>query len=139
MRSILRRGTAVVLSAAVIAMLSGGLPLIAQEAGKTQVDATAKKTAKRAFDPTRRVPDYFAQLGLSAVQKESIYKIRAKHQPQIDAAEKQLQELRAQAIKDCESVLTDAQRRMLAERRAAAAEAQTKRVAGKSSTAKPQD
>jgi hypothetical protein len=138
MAAILRRGATVLLSAAVMTMLSGGLPLIAQESGKTQVD-TAKKTAKRAFDPTRRVPNYFGQLGLSATQRESIYRIQAKHQPKIDAIEKQLDELRAQALQECESVLTDAQRKMLAERRANAIEGRAKRGGSGSSTAKSQD
>jgi hypothetical protein len=138
MTVILRRGAAVLLSAAVMTTLFGGLRLTAQEAGKAQADTTAKKTTKRAFDPTRRVPDYFGQLGLSAAQKESIYKIRAKHQPKIDALEHQLEELRSEMVKDCESVLTDAQKKMLTERRANAAEARAKRSAASDATPKPQ-
>jgi len=131
----MRRAAAVLVSAAAMTMLSGGLPLIAQESGKAPAESKAKNTAKRAFDPTRRVPDYFGQLGLSNEQKESIYKIRAKHQPRIDELENQLEELRAQMVRDCETLLTDTQKKMLVERRAAAAESRTRKSAA--AAAKP--
>lgn len=139
MKAILRRLAATLASAAALMIVSGSLPLIAQEAGGTQVPAKAKRTGKRAADPSRRVPDYFGQLGLSEAQRESIYKIRAKHQPKITALEKQLEELRAQMVKDCESVLTDAQKKLLKERREGAAEARTRRGRGAGPAAKPQD
>ncbi len=107
MTSVVRRLAAVLASAAALMIVSGSLPLVAQEAGNAQAQAKAKRAGKRAFDPTRRVPDYFGQLGLSEAQRESIYKIRAKHQPKIDALEKQLEELRGQMVKECETVLTD--------------------------------
>ena len=119
-----------------MAMFCGGLPLIAQESGKTQVETKAKKAVKRAFDPTRRVPDYFGQLGLSDDQKESIYQIRAKHQPRIDELEKQLDDLRAQMVRDCESVLTETQKKMLVERRVNAAESRARKNSG-GAAAKP--
>jgi hypothetical protein len=137
MRPAFRRLAAVLASAAAMMLLSGSLPLIAQEGGNAQVQAKTKKTGKRAFDPTRRVPDYFGQLGLSDAQKESIYKIRATHQPKIDALEKQLDELRGQMIKECETVLTDAQKKLLEERRAGAAESRSRR-GGAGSAAKSQ-
>lgn len=127
----LRRTLAVVLSASAMTILSGGLPLVAQEPGKAGVEARRKPV-----DPSRRVPNYFGQLGLSDAQRESIYKIQAKHQPRIDALEKQLEELRAQSLKECEGVLTEAQKKMLAERRANAAESRTKKR-GASATTKP--
>jgi hypothetical protein len=111
-------------------ILSGGLPLAAQEPGKTQVDTQAKKTARRTMDPTRRVPNYFGQLGLSEVQRESIYKIQSKHQPSIEALQKQLEDLRAEMLKECESVLTDVQKKMLSDRRASAAESRSRRSVG---------
>jgi hypothetical protein len=117
--------------------LCGGWRLVAQEAGRAQVETKARKTSKRTVDPTRRVPYYFGQLGLSDAQKESIYKIQAKHQPQFEALEKQLEELRAGMVKECESVLTDAQRTMLNERRTSAAEARSKRSSAAALEAKP--
>jgi hypothetical protein len=127
MTSILRSAAAVLVSAAALTILSGSLPLFAQEPGKAPATAEAKKTAKRTADPTRRVPDYFGQLGLSDEQRESIYKIRAKHQPRIDELEKQLDDVRAQMVRDCETVLTETQKKMLTERRASATEARAKK------------
>jgi Spy/CpxP family protein refolding chaperone len=126
MRSAFRRALAVVVSASAMTILSGGLPLLAQESGKARAGADAKK---KATDAGRRVPNYFGQLGLTEAQKESIYKIQAKHQPRIDALEKQLEELRAQSLKECEAVLTADQKKMLAERRSGAAESRAKKRA----------
>jgi hypothetical protein len=137
MKAILKRAAVVLLSAGAMTIFSGGLPLVAQESARTQVDTNAKKSVRRTVDPTRRVPNYFGQLGLSEAQRESIYKIQAKHQPSIEALEKQLDDLRAQSLTECVSVLTDAQKRMLAERRAHAAESRAKRNSGASAEAKP--
>jgi hypothetical protein len=132
-----RRVAALAISAATMTLLAGGLPLAAQEPGTTQVETKTKtKSAKRSYDPTRRVPNLFGQLGLSDAQKESIYKIQGKHMPQIDGLEKQLDDLRVQMVKECESVLTGAQKQMLVERRANAAEARSKKGGG--APAKPQ-
>ncbi len=134
----IRRMAAVLTSTVAMTMLSGALPLIAQETGSGQAQSIAKKAGKRAMDPTRRVPNYFAQLGLTDTQRESIYKIQARHQPKIDALEKQLEELRAQALKECEGVLTAAQKKMLSDRRAKAAETRSKRGStGSGEQAKP--
>jgi hypothetical protein len=132
-----RRAAAVLLSASAMTIFSGVLPLFAQESGRAQVDTRAKKTGKRTMDPTRRVPNYFGQLGLSETQKESIYKIQSKHQPRIDVLERQLEDLRAQMMKECESVLTDAQKKMLTERRTNAAESRSRKSGGASAEAKP--
>jgi hypothetical protein len=113
----------VVASAATLMMLCGSLRLIAQEpkAGSSQTQTKAKR------DPARRLPAYFAQIGLSDSQKEEIYKIQGKHVPRITALEKQIDDLRAQMMRECEGVLKAAQKRSLEEHRAAAAEARKKR------------
>ena len=131
----LRNALAVLVSASAMTIASGGLPLAAQEAGKAKVETKAK-SGKRAFDPTRRVPTYFGQLGLSDTQKDSIYEIQARHQPRIEALEQQLEELRAQSMKECEGVLTEPQKKMLGDRRANAAESRAKRASA-GATAKP--
>ena len=92
----------------------GVLPLVAQEK-----KADSPET-KRTYDPTRRVPDYFGQIGLTPEQRETIYKVRAKHQSQIDALEKQITELQTQMLAECEGVLTDTQKQLLDQRRRAA-------------------
>ena len=136
MHPVLRRAAALAVSAATMTLLAGGLPLAAQESGTTQVN-TKTKSAKRSYDPARRVPNLFGQLGLSDVQKESIYKIQGKHMPKIDALEKQIEDLRAQMLKECESVLTGPQQKMLADRRTSATEARTKKAS--IAPAKPQN
>jgi Spy/CpxP family protein refolding chaperone len=135
MKPLLRRAAALALSASTMIMLAGGLPLAAQDASTTKVDTKAK-SAKRSYDPARRVPNFFGQLGLSDAQKESIYKIQGKHMPKIDSLEKQLDELRAEMLKECETVLTAPQKQMLTERRTNASEARTKKAS--IAPAKPQ-
>jgi Spy/CpxP family protein refolding chaperone len=127
MRRIVRRLATALASAAALVIVSGNLPSIAQETGGARAQAKATKAGKRAVDPTRRVPPYFAQLGLTEKQRESIYEIRAKHQQKIDALEKQLEDLREQVLKECEGVLTDAQKKLLEDRRAGATETRSRR------------
>ncbi|MHB1561506.1 MAG: hypothetical protein ACYC61_28995 [Isosphaeraceae bacterium] len=125
------------LGAATMMILAGTLTLSAQEPKAKPADAP-KARAKRALDPSRRVPNHFAHLGLTDAQRESIYKIQAKHTPkidalqkQIDAMEKQIDEMQAQMVKECETVLTAAQKQMLADRRTGAAAARKKKSAAK--------
>jgi hypothetical protein len=140
MKPVSRRLAAAFVSTAAMIILSGSLPAIAQEATNARAQTKATKAARRPYDPTRRVPPYFGQLGLTDAQKESIYGVRAKHQPKIDALEKQLDDLREQMLKDCETVLTDAQKKLLEERRTGATESRARRVggAGAGAAAKPQ-
>jgi hypothetical protein len=134
MTQLIRRLTVVAASAAALTMICG-LPLIAQESKAPQTETqTRAKTARRAYDPARRVPPFFGQLGLSAEQKEEIYKIQGQHMPKIESLEKQIEELRAQMLRECEGVLTSPQKQVLDQRRAGAAATKSKR----SSTAKPQ-
>src|SRR3954467_14060449 len=77
--------------------------------------AKSKPAAKG--DPSRRVPDYFGQIGLTEEQRESIYKIQGKHQARIDELEKEIDDLRAKSLGECEAVLTDMQKQMLEQRR----------------------
>ncbi len=133
MGTILRRVAALTLSAATMTTLAGTWPLSAQEPKSSQGDSKSKmKTAKRVNDPARRVPYNFGQLGLSDEQRETIYKIQARNAPKIEALEKQLDALRAESLRECENVLTSAQKQMLAERRGGAPEARVKKSASKS-------
>jgi len=74
---------------------------------------------RKGVDPSRRVPYYFGQLALTPEQRESIYKIVGKHQQKIDVLQKQVGDLRAQMITECEAVLTDTQKQLLEARRKA--------------------
>ena len=137
MTLLVRRFVAVAVSAAALTMiLSSALTLGAQEPrGGSQTDSPTKtKSSKKGFDPARRVPMYFAQLGLTPDQRESIYKVQGKHMPKIEALEKQIEEIRGQMLTECEAVLTPEQKKILDQRRAAGAESRSR----KSSPAKPQ-
>jgi Spy/CpxP family protein refolding chaperone len=83
--------------------------------------AKAKAKPATKADPSRRVPDYFGQIGLTDEQRESIYKIQGKHQARIDELEKEIDEIRAKSLGECEAVLTDMQKQMLEQRRKDAA------------------
>jgi hypothetical protein len=103
----------------VLLLGSGTIPLAAQEtgaakkAGKVDAPAASKATG------TRRLPNYFGQIGLSSDQRESVYTILAKHQDKIDGLEKQLADARAELMRACEGVLTDPQKQLLSDRRKA--------------------
>jgi hypothetical protein len=124
MTCFVRRIIAVAMSAAAVTMMSSGLISVAQEQGGAQRETrTRAGSAKRTFDPTHRVPRYFGDIGLTTDQRAEIYKIQAKHMPKIQDLEKQIDELRAKMVAECETVLTDSQKQMLAARRKAASEA----------------
>jgi hypothetical protein len=111
------RAVGVSLGAALV--LTTGL-VWAQEPATSQSSKVGAPSARRNSDPTRRVPDFFGQIGLTPVQRETIYKIRGTHQARIDELEKQVVEIQAQMLVECEGVLTDTQRQLLTQRRAAA-------------------
>jgi hypothetical protein len=132
MTAYFRRLVAVAVSAAALTMMvASDVPLGAQEprAGSQADSPTKTKTSKRAFDPARRVPMYFGQLGLTPDQRESIHKVQGKHMPKIEALEQQIEEIRSQMLKECEAVLTPAQKQLLEQRRAAGAESRMRKVA----------
>ena len=96
----------------------GAFRLAAQGPSKAKADDTSKSTAaKKAVDPSRRVPPFFGQIGLSPEQKEEIYKVRGKHQEKIEALEKQIATIRGEMMAECESKLTDTQKQALESRR----------------------
>jgi hypothetical protein len=119
---------------AMVVLLAAGT-LIAQEPGATSKSVPAK--GKSARDPSRQVPSYFGQIGLTDEQRESIYKIRGKHMTKIDELEKQIDEIQALMLDECEGVLTDTQKQMLAQRRKAATEKKKGDAPEKSAKAQP--
>jgi hypothetical protein len=130
MCSFVRGFIAVAVSGVALTMLSSGLPLVAQEPSAAQSETKSKaRSGKKAFDPTRRVPMYFGQLGLTPDQRESIYKIQAKHMPKIEELEKQIEDLRDQMLQECEKVLKPEQKKMLDARRGSGAQSKSKRAA----------
>jgi hypothetical protein len=94
-------------------------PLLAQEPAPKPAGETPKPAARK-FDPARRVPDYFGQIGLTPDQRETIYGARAPHIARIEALEAQIVEARKAMQQECEAVLSPAQLQLLNQRRQAA-------------------
>ena len=108
----------VLAAGAVAVMMVGTFPLGAQEAKPSpKAESAGRPAAKRSSDTSRRVPPFFGQLGLTPEQREEIYTIRRKHQEKIDALTKQLADIQAEMLTECETVLDDTQKQMLETRR----------------------
>jgi Spy/CpxP family protein refolding chaperone len=114
----------------------GTLPLAAQQAPPGSSTKTEAPAAKSISTTPRRVPNYFGQLGLSPEQKDSIYKVVAKHQSRIDELKKELAEANDKMVQECESLLDDAQKKSLEARRTAAADAAKAKAAAKAAKSK---
>jgi hypothetical protein len=117
------------LVATMVALIA--IPLLAQEPKAAKDDSkpaeksatSAKndaKPAEKTYDPAKRVPPHFAQVGLTSEQRDKIYSIRAKRLEKINSLKKQLEGLQSEMMTECESVLTDAQRKLLDQRRTSA-------------------
>ncbi len=121
---ILRRPRVGAFEFALVSVIALSAQALAAEepAGGKPADA-APPAAKKAVDASRRVPPFFGQVGLTPEQKEEIYKIRASRQARIDSLRQELTKLHAEVLTECESVLSESQRKLLIERREAAARA----------------
>ena len=131
--TICKRTGAVALGLVAIALM-GQPPLIAQEPAAPK---PAAAPAKRKQDPSRRVPAYFGQIGLTADQRASIYSVQAKRFEKIDALEKQIAAEKAEMLADCEGVLNETQKKLLGTLRKAAAEPAPKATASAKSAETP--
>jgi hypothetical protein len=124
---------------AVLLLAVAGASLNAQEP-KGKAAKSDAPSAKRKSDPARSVPDYFGQIGLTTEQRERIYKIQGKHQTKIDELEKQIDDIQAQSLSECEAVLTDTQKKLLAQnRKEAEARKQAKAEATRAEKKKAKD
>ena len=116
--TIRKRIGAVALGLVAVASM-GRVPLVAQEPSASK---PAAAPAKKRQDPSRRVPPYFGQIGLTTEQRASIYSVQAKRNEKIDALEKQIAAEKAEMLADCEGVLNETQKKLLDNLRKAAAE-----------------
>jgi hypothetical protein len=119
-----------VLSAGLLVALA--LPLAAQDEPKAKSSDTTQPKA-RVVDPTHRLPRFFSQVGLTAEQKDKVYTIRGKYADRMAELRRQMQELTSQEVAECETVLTDSQKKLLTERRDQAPANPTRRGARLSS------
>lgn len=123
------RSRAVVVGIVAVVAL-GAIPLVAQEATPEKPGgAGAPPALKRAYDPSRRVPRFFGQIGLSPEQKEEIYKIRGKHHPKLKELHEQIARVQSQMVSECEALLTESQKQSLADRRRASEKARKEKAA----------
>ena len=118
------------LAAGLVLSATVALPLMAQEepalsAPPQDAPAAQGKTVPKTYPQYRRVPTYFAQLGLSEQQRIEIYTLRGGYQARIQELDRQILELKAQEMAECESVLTEAQKKLLDQRRAASGRPET--------------
>lgn len=91
--------------------LSGGV--VGQDTKKEKVKVEKKDTA-----PARvkgMLPANWGKIGLSADQKQEIYKIQAKYNGEIDKLEAKIKEIRANRDKEMKAVLTADQQKKLNE------------------------
>ena len=139
MSNLIRKTTVAAAGASLVAFVLASLTpsLGAQEAPKTskakQGESKSKTSKSVAEDEpkaarlgppaaTHRVPAYFGGLGLTADQKEAIYAVAAKYQPQIQDLEKKADALRDRQLVESENILTASQKKALVEARKAAAD-----------------
>lgn len=102
----------------VVGLLSG-LLVVAGAVAAVQAQAPAPAEGQRVYIPSRRVPMYFGQVGLTSSQREEIYSIRARYYEQISDLKRQIEELEEKEDGDCTGVLNDSQRKLLESLRAA--------------------
>jgi hypothetical protein len=115
----IRKRTGAVAVGLVAILLMGRFPLEAQEPASSK---SAAPVPKKKQDPSRRVPSYFGQIGLTTEQRASIYGFQARRIEKIDALEKQVAAEKAGMLADCEGVLNETQKKLLDNLRQAAAE-----------------
>ena len=74
-------------------------------------DAKAPVKGKEATSKGRgQLPTYWAQLGLTDLQKQSIYKIQGKHNEESDKLELQIKEMKGKMIEERSKILTAEQK-----------------------------
>ena len=88
------------------------VPAQKKEASSAKTNAKETKTTRK--KPKGRVPAHYGKLNLSQEQKDKIYTIQASYKAQIDSLKKQLAELNQKKKTECETVLTEEQKKSLA-------------------------
>lgn len=89
--------------------------------GGASPKSTSTPATRKVDAQSRRVPDFFGQIGLTPEQREDVYKARGQHLVRIEALEAEIAKIRDQMQAECEAVLTDTQRQLFDQRRKATA------------------
>jgi hypothetical protein len=69
--------------------------------------------ARKAVNPSHRVPPFFGQVGLTPDQRQKVYSVREKYAARVADLKKQIADVQAEELADCEKVLTDTQKQLL--------------------------
>lgn len=85
----------------------------AKPATKAAPDKGAAAEKKEDKKPVNRLPANYGKLGLTDAQRDKVYAINDKFEPQLDALEEQLKALRAKRTSETEAVLTVEQKKIL--------------------------
>ena len=131
---VVRRVAAAVVLGTLASVAVGTLPIVAQEPAPAAKPAL---TSRKKGEGTRRVPDYFGQIGLTPEQKTNIYGVVDKHMTKVEALEKQIEAEKASMIAECETQLDDTQKKLLTKLRSAAVNPAGAAGAKSAATAKP--
>lgn len=87
---------------------------LAQDGAKTAPKTTVAAKEEAKPDAKKgRLPAQYGKLGLTDAQKAKIYGVQGKYEDQLDALEKQINDLKAKRDHEVEAVLTDDQRKIL--------------------------
>jgi hypothetical protein len=100
-----------VLPGLAVFLMLGTVSMRAQEPGGAP--------ARKAVNPAHRVPTYFAQVGLTPDQRQKVYSVREKYAARVADLKKQIADIQAEELADCEKVLTDSQKQLLSQFRSA--------------------
>lgn len=127
------RFRAAAMTAALVVL--GGMVSVGPTGAQEPAGSKAGEAAKKKNDPSRRVPPYFGQIGLTAEQRATIYGILAKRHEKIEALEQQIAAEKAEMITQCEGALTETQKKLLDNLRRAAVEPVTSKTTSKTAEA----
>jgi TolA-binding protein len=128
----MRKPLSVVVSAVLALVIAVGLTSAQEQKKGTESKSAEKEKVKG------KLPNYFAQIGLSRKQEDDVRKAAqpyderiAELRKQIDEMDKQVDEQEAAKLAACEKLLTEGQKTALAERRTAAEAEKAKKKSAK--------
>lgn len=106
------------LRASMFALLGGVLVFSSGLVGQDAKQEDPKKDVKKVDPPVKAkgfLPQNWAKIGLTDDQKQEIYKIQGKHNPEIDKLEAKIKEIKGTRDKEMKGVLSADQKKRLDE------------------------
>lgn len=123
------------LTAALLFARSGHTDETQKKEGDQPSASESAESSQPAAKPTRRprLPNHYGKLGLSDEQKQQVYAIQAKYQPQLDELQEKIRALQIERRMEINTVLTKGQKQRLKEIVRQAKEQRQKRKAARES------